>query len=126
MFPEDPDEADQEPDQERVLCQECGEPTRRRKPYCTAHVELMPYAADLIERMWGRAREIAQPRADGGVAEEVLSILRHDVVTLAPKGLAKRLEMQEAQAAAWLDLLVSEGLLCQRGKGRVAAAAGSA
>ena len=115
------EELDQELDQARVLCLECERPTWLRKPYCTAHVLLMPYVVELLERTVERVRQEGQPSLESPVALEILEILHLDVGSVSAASLARRLWMSEDAARAWMAVLVDGGLAERRSGGRIAA-----
>lgn len=42
-----------------ALCLDCGEETQDSKPYCPAHVHLMPYVTDLLAHLGRQQSESA-------------------------------------------------------------------
>lgn len=58
----------------------CENATRERKPYCSDHVELHPYVAELTRVIAGRERELAAVGRRGAAAVDLQGVTCQEIV----------------------------------------------
>ena len=60
----------------------CDKATREGKPYCSKHLEAMPYAAEVIRREQANGEEIAQAKRGRWKEIDVNGVLAQDALRL--------------------------------------------
>jgi hypothetical protein len=105
---------------ERTACEEkgCRRSTRNGKPFCSDHVEKLPYATNLVDQLKAQEVEIEEVRVRGSrvvdveglTSQEILSWLRAHGARTVPR-LAREIQVDVNILGFYVTALAESGLV---------------
>jgi len=100
----------------RCTIADCDQPTHEKKPYCTDHVELHPYALKVLAEIEARSLEQQQVKARGWRAVDLTSSTSRDLLLeLRLRGkrttprLSRDLVLPESVVSAYMTAFARKG-----------------